>query len=128
MRRWYYGQSGSDYEDDNLSFTNNVKCITKKVLDDMDKTSKGRFISDKEKNDDMMLALKKPKHSGHTRGYVSLLWNLDLLRILTPTRDNKDAKVRRRTRCEILSMNLVEPPKLLFLKRFRDKWKLQLGS
>jgi hypothetical protein len=28
---------------------NNVKSITKKVLDDMDKTSKGRFISDKEK-------------------------------------------------------------------------------
>lgn len=41
-----------------------------------------------------MLALKKPKHSAHIRGYGSLLWNLDLLRILTPTRDNKDAKLR----------------------------------
>lgn len=51
----------------------NIKDIIKKIIGTMYKTLKGEFVLDRE-NDEITLALKKPEHLGHARGYESLLW------------------------------------------------------
>lgn len=55
MKRWFYTHGGSVSNDDNLSYTDNIKDITKKLICVLDKMSKGDFVPNRE-NDELTIA------------------------------------------------------------------------
>lgn len=88
---WYYSHKGSVSKDDNLSFTDNIRYITKKINNAVDMMSK-IGICPKQIKDELMLALNKPQHPNNTRRYKSFSWKFGFAQHIQTYGANKATK------------------------------------
>lgn len=74
MIGWFYAHGGSLCDDGSLAYPNEIKDVTEKLLKDVaDKSSKGKFVPDRE-NDELTVALNKlQEDTGVSHGRLGLL-------------------------------------------------------
>ncbi|WVZ85324.1 LOW QUALITY PROTEIN: hypothetical protein U9M48_032266, partial [Paspalum notatum var. saurae] len=70
---WYYGYGGSLSSDGTLIFNDKIKWAAKRLVEAIDKCSKGEFVPEREK-DELTLALENREHLGRTRGLGNVSW------------------------------------------------------
>ncbi|KAJ1277649.1 hypothetical protein BS78_04G019600 [Paspalum vaginatum] len=71
---WFYGYGGSLSSDGTLSFNDKIKRAAERFVEAIDKSSKGEFIPEREK-DELTWAPENREHPGRTRG-LGIVLNL----------------------------------------------------
>lgn len=67
-KHWYYAHGGTqNVADGSLIFDDDICHAAHRLVDALEATAKGRFQSDREK-DELMLALQNPEHPRRTHG------------------------------------------------------------
>ncbi|WVZ97684.1 hypothetical protein U9M48_043198, partial [Paspalum notatum var. saurae] len=72
---WYYGYGGSLSSDGTLIFSDKIKRAAERLVEAIDKSSKGEFVPEREK-DELTWALENREHPGRTRGLGNVTWKV----------------------------------------------------
>ncbi|WVZ97939.1 hypothetical protein U9M48_043438, partial [Paspalum notatum var. saurae] len=95
---WHYGNGGSLSSDRTLIFNDKIKQAAERLVEAIDKSSKGEFVPEREK-DELTWALENREHPGRTRGIGNVSWKVGLPEDKVSYRKRKslseaDAKIR----------------------------------